>query len=628
MFENSLLFVALNARSCDLRLSGASLIGVQNAEVALSQRLVRRRLTVAISIAFVLQQTLVIREIARAQSAPIATQRPAVEPSPPSSAQTAAPSASEPTSGSASKLGVKWQNTVRYSNSIRTQLAKPLLVASPNLDDGDRNFSTGFVSNRLDLFSELDASNTHFGARVSGEGWFDTVYRGTNANTSPATVNHINPAYNIFPYATRRLSGFHGKLLDAFIFGNAQLPHGMHVTLRAGRHALTWGETLFFGANGIANAMTPIDLTKLLQQPNSQFKEFILPVNQISGELQLNPHLTLGAFYQLEWEKDLFPPVGSYFGSSDAYDAGAQRLVIGGPLFPNGPLTSLYAGSERYPRNNKTKGLEVRWRPGDSGFDLGFYALEYSEHESATEVFQFGTAAGQLPGQIGQFYPTYPQGIQTYGASVSKTLSGINFTAEGSWRQNAPLNANSVVCGALPGLPPGVSLSCGNNSTLAPYPLGDTLHANVSMLWSLPVLRFAKESNIAAEVAYNHVLKVTQNPALLNPNGTSDGAAVQAVFTPTYRQVKPGIDVSVPIGLQIGLTGKPNAVEAGNLPAGGVGNFSIAFDALIHEKYSVDLGFTSFLGPAGTFLDSANYFSFQQYYRDRNFISFSVSRSF
>ena len=54
-------------------------------------------------------------------------------------------------------LTVRWDNTVRYNLGVRAQSQDAAIVASPNYDDGDRNFANGsLVTNRLDVLSEFD----------------------------------------------------------------------------------------------------------------------------------------------------------------------------------------------------------------------------------------------------------------------------------------------------------------------------------------------------------------------------------------------------------------------------------------------------------------------------------------
>ena len=56
-------------------------------------------------------------------------------------------------------LQLRFDNTVRYFLQYRIASQDQAILASPNGDDGDRNFDKGIVSNRLDLLSELDFIN-------------------------------------------------------------------------------------------------------------------------------------------------------------------------------------------------------------------------------------------------------------------------------------------------------------------------------------------------------------------------------------------------------------------------------------------------------------------------------------
>src|SRR3982751_3191637 len=84
-------------------------------------------------------------------------------------------------------LSLRWDNTVRYNLGVRAQSQDPSLLASPNFDDGDRNFSRGaIVTNRLDVLSELDLVwRRSFGFRASYAGWADAAYNNLdNGNTA------------------------------------------------------------------------------------------------------------------------------------------------------------------------------------------------------------------------------------------------------------------------------------------------------------------------------------------------------------------------------------------------------------------------------------------------------------
>ena len=50
----------------------------------------------------------------------------------------------------------RWENTFRYNLGYRVTDQADALLRNANMDDGDRNFDKGIVSNRLDILSEMD----------------------------------------------------------------------------------------------------------------------------------------------------------------------------------------------------------------------------------------------------------------------------------------------------------------------------------------------------------------------------------------------------------------------------------------------------------------------------------------
>src|SRR5206468_2375277 len=182
-----------------------------------------------------------------------------------------------------------------------------------NVNAGDQNFQKkGLVSARLDLLSEVDVVwRKDYGLRFSAAAWYDDkLHRKTQADNDP-TIGQT--PFDEFPALTRKIAGNKAEVLDAFVFGSWRLDNDMKLSARLGRHALQYGESVFFGDNGIARAQGPIDIDKLLASPNAQFKEIIRPVPQLSAQLQLSPTVTLGGYVQFGWEADRLPPAGSYF---------------------------------------------------------------------------------------------------------------------------------------------------------------------------------------------------------------------------------------------------------------------------------------------------------------------------
>jgi hypothetical protein len=131
---------------------------------------------------------------------------------------------------------------------------------------------------------------------------------------------------------------------------------------------------------------------------------------------------------------------------------------------------------------------------------------------------------------------------------------------------------------------------------------------------------------MAVEVAANTTMNVTANRGALDPNTTATAAAFRIAYTPTYRQVLPGVDLDVPISYGSGIFGRSSAINS--FPAGGVGDYEIGLAATLNQVWKATLQFTGYLGPSGPYLDQTQALSLQQSQIDRNFISFSLSRSF
>jgi hypothetical protein len=524
-----------------------------------------------------------------------------------------------------SDLKVRWDNTIKYSTALRLKDRSPELVdapASPNVDDGDRNFGKGFISNRIDLLSELDLTYKNLGARVSAAGWYDFAYNRDTDNNSPFTYNALSVPNSRFTDATRRLHGRKAELLDAFVFTNTDLS-GMPVTMRLGRHALVYGETLFYGMNGIAAAQQPIDVVKAQSVPNTQFKELIRPIGQLSGQIQFTSNLSLGAYYQYRWEANRLPGVGSYFSVADNIGTGVESLILGAPPTPR----SIYMGVVNA-KNSGQGGMSLKWTPAGSDIDLGFYAARYNDKSPQVVLSMVSTPVGPFPATFRQFYH---EGIVTYGVSASKTFGEFNVSAEASVRHNAPLSNTSTA--DLYGIVPvnfGGPAAPANNSGNPTYPVGRTAHFNISTLASLPPSFLAAESSLAAEIAWNRVTSVTKNAANLDPNASRNALGMRLVYTPTYRQVAPGLDIDVPIGLGYTPKGRSSALGAA-FGADKGGDISVGVNGRYEDVWLIGLNLTHYYGAGATavmLVNGATQYTYKQALKDRDFVSLSVRRTF
>lgn len=511
-------------------------------------------------------------------------------------------------------LSVRWDNTLKYSNAFRVRDQSSSLltdgVFAANTDDGNRNFKKGLISNRVDWLSELDVVYARrYGFRISGAAWYDSVYNKRNDNDSPRTSNRFSGASNSFNPTTRDLHGRKAELLDAFVFGGFDIGD-TRLNLRAGQHSLQWGESLFFGSNAIAGAMAPVDVIKLASVPSTQFKEALLPVPQISAQWQLTPDISLGAFYQFRWERNRLPAAGSYFSGLDFQPEGGEALYVPGAPGP------LFRTSDKKARNSGQGGMQLRFSAMDT--DFGLYAVRFHDksHQLINDIVPPGMPSG--------YHLAYHEDITAFGASASHTFGDMQLAVEASIRHNQPLastGANDV--SAMFGTSPN------NNAGNPAYAVGRTAHINVSTLWSLPPSFLAREASLVAEVMWNRVLSVRKNAHALDPNSTRDAWAFRMLLEPTYRQVLPGLDLSIPIGLGWSPAGSRSQALGPSLPADNGGDFSIGVNGTYLNVWRFGLNYTHFFGSSGPMMTGfPPTFTYKQYMRDRDFIAFSLSRTF
>jgi Protein of unknown function (DUF1302) len=514
-------------------------------------------------------------------------------------------------------MAIRWDNTIKYSTANRLKDPSASLAGSAlgnaNQNDGDSNFKKGQISSRWDLLTEFDAVyKNQMGVRVSAASWYDSAYM-----KNPTGVNDANNAVApgaapMFPGDTKNIHGKNSEILDAFIFSKLDLDGGQTGTVRAGKHSVLWGESLFFGGNAIAGGMMPVDVVKLLSVPGTQFKEAIRPVPMVSGQLQLNSDVSLGAYVQTQWQANRLPGVGSYFSNDDHLVSGGQNILLpaSNPAAGGFPIATRSADST--PKNSGQGGLQLKIRGDD--VDYGLYAIRFHNkmpQSVVDSVFNGGAPFGMLPGS---YSAVYHEGIRAFGASASKTFGEFNVAIEGSMRQNQDLA--STTANSLGGMN---------------YPVGKTAHINLSTLASLGKNPLWNEATFLGEIAWNRVLSITSGAEYASATGTRDGVAARFVLEPIYRGVFSGVDMGVPIGLGYAPKGsRPLAVGNPNawIPEGG-GDLTLGLNFSYLDAWRLGLAYTHYYGPeAGLTAGIPAQFTWGQSMKDRDFISASLRYSF
>lgn len=194
----------------------------------------------------------------------------------------------------------------------------------PNLNDGNRNFSTGLVSEVFKVTSDLELNYGDYGAFVRATAFYDRQImdrRNDFLDNNPLQPSQSYPDNNRFTADTRDTAGHDATLLDAYVRGSwtlAEIP----VSARLGRQVFNWGEGMFY--RGGVNASNPVDAGRL-RLPGAELKEVLVPIEALNLSFDLADNLSLEGFYQWKWKETAIDPVGTFFAETDILAPGGHR---------------------------------------------------------------------------------------------------------------------------------------------------------------------------------------------------------------------------------------------------------------------------------------------------------------
>lgn len=522
-------------------------------------------------------------------------------------------------------LNVRFDNTVRYNVGQRIENRDPKIGNAPLSDEGTYSFDKNdVVSSRLDLLTELDVVyKGTMGFRVSAAGWYDDAHDG-NSHSNPRLANISNYRNNRYSdYVNRYYGGPSGEILDAFVFGSFDLAD-VTTRVKAGRHSLYWGESIFLGGNvhSVAYSQSGIDLQKGFSVPGSEAKELFRPLNQISTQTQLTNTLSVAAQYLFQWESARFSEGGTYLGAADATFYGPDRqfvTTVGTP--PNVIPVFANRGPAVNPSESGEYGVSARWSPEWLDGTMGFYYRNFADKLPQILLTQGAPAP--------RYNMVFADNIDLYGVSLSKNIAGVSVGAEMSYRHNTPLNT-------VPFAPVGSVPARGETKGAR----GDTWHALINGVGSISKTPVFDSATWVTELTYSRWDKVTSGANFFQAEGfapcngrdksdgctTKDFVGLGAAFTPTWFQVFPGVDLSAPLNFSIGLMGNAPTVFGGNEDAG---NYSVGLSADIQQKYRVDLKYIDYMGrykDNGQMVTAVN--GLTTYLKDRGFISLTLKTTF
>jgi hypothetical protein len=539
-------------------------------------------------------------------------------------------------------IQVRWDNTIRYNLATRAKDMNEDIAASLNNNDGDRNFDKTLVSNRLDLLSEFDfIYRRDTGFRVSGAAWGDDAYSNLDDHSAVGSNHLVNgaPATGLSDTTERYNRGVSGEVLDAFAFTMFDLGSSP-LYLKAGRHTVYWGESLYSAGaiNGIAYAQSPLDISKALQIPGAEAQELFRPLNNVSANLQATETLSLAAQYFFDWEPFRFPEAGSYLSSLDFVMDGGESIYT-----PMGLLTRL---DDVEPDERGDLGVSARWSPDWLDGTVGFYYRNFSDKVPSVVLDVRGNPLiGGTPGEPVGYRLSYGDDIDLFGISLSKQIGGISVGAELSYRENMPLVSDPVIIASpttvalaqagTPGLEAFV-----NAQTALPGKgesggaRGNTVHAVLNFIGQVATTSWFDSLDWQAELTWNTWTKVTEHEELfLGRDGyTGINRPDKSAWTialniePKWYSVLPSVDMVLPLSYKTGISGNSAVAIGGNENAG---SFSAGIGIDLRNRYRFDLKYVGFFGD----IDATNPTAVvgngpESYLKDRDMLLFTFNTTF
>jgi hypothetical protein len=498
-------------------------------------------------------------------------------------------------------FAVTLQSTLGYTLGVRTAPVDNAM-ASLNNDDGDRNFKSGIMENRIQTLEQLSISDGNYGFRASALAFLDAAYLQHSGNNSPNTFNSFGIGPQGFPSGTVANEGRRFEPLAAFFYGAEYFDNGnQKLSWQVGRQTITWGESLF-SLDGISGLQAPVDTYQAQSLPNPEAQALFLPTGAASVTYDFGNGISVDGYWQFEYEPDSIAGVGSYFSDSDEIGPGAQRILVS-PI--NEGALSLFRAPDVRPSNGLDQfGFAAHDSLGN--YEVGAYFVRGipkspTLYTTAFNPSSFVPTPNGL--QVGKYNIVYAQPVNAFAVSASTLFMSANVAGELSGRTNQPLVSDATASVATP---------ASYNHPL--YAIGDVLDAQLSALYVtkplLPV--FANGISIETELTLNKVLSVTQNKAALLPGNTSEGGSFEAVFTPNWFP-RADIEIETPVGWTTTFLGDSEYDGS----AAGVSTIDVGAEAIYETNLTLGVNYQRYAGPPN-----------RQANLDRDFVTLYVQRVF
>ncbi len=430
-------------------------------------------------------------------------------------AQTTLAAAMTAAAGQAQALSFEMDNgvtvdvdtTVGYNAQWRRESQDPNIQDFGGLgslvNDGNNNFDKGdMTQNQVNFSTDLDINYGAGGVFARARGWYDEVYDDNGLAKAEFQQDGIDEHKSKI------------ELQDLFWYHGFDLGD-QYLSLRVGEQVVNWGESLFI-QGGISTAMGPLDATKA-NAPGTALKDIFMPIGQVYGELAISDTLSLGAYYQYDWQETRIDAPGTYFnilnglGQESVGDTFAVGFGPGeGPVTESDPDKGQYGIALRYLAENL------------NSTEFGLYYINYTDFTPALEF---------LSNDSLHLNQNYYEDIDLYGLSFGTVFGDMNVSGEISYRDGIPVSVNYG-----PGGTPGPGFQ---------YARGEAIQAQVSGIYIFPQNPLADTLTFTGEIAHNRILDVDYAGGVDSLKKDRSASSAVLSLKATYLNLVGGLDMDV-----------------------------------------------------------------------------------
>jgi hypothetical protein len=407
-----------------------------------------------------------------------------------------------------------------------------------NGDDGNNNFDTGLISNRVTVLLEMDVRWQDYGLFVRGRAHYDEVYKDADTDLDASGFRTYNSGslyggaagIGDFPSKTRDEHGSIVEFLDVFGYATWEIPGERLLDLRIGRQVINWGESTFYqGINSIQNRAD----ARAANTPGVEVKEILLPTGAIYGQVDLLPNLTVEAYYQYEWLENELNGVGSYFSTTDQIGPGSNAFIIptpGSPLVPE-EIRGNEFNLRGVPKSPDQEASDSgQWGAAfhyitENSTDIGFYHVVGHDKKPSFVLSYEEIFGNRVPVS---YLQRYYEDIRGTAISFTTILGETNVQGELSWLDGTPM----VDAAGDPQRENLAKLQLGGSHVFGPT-------------------FFADDTTLTFEAFYANVHSAAERD--LNEDDSALGYSFLASLD--YKNIYAGWDLSVPIYFKHDVTG-------------------------------------------------------------------------